>query len=195
VPTRARESRARSTFTVRRHRTGRRSSTLLVALLHACGGFEATILALAASPPPSRWNRLVIMMIPRAAVLDACRRHPAITLGAIRTLAHRVQAFAGPIATLALRHVTAGVARFLLDEAHRAATDEVPPPGRVRTSGRAGERCARSRRPRSPGSRPPVSSSARTAAPSCATLPDSPDSRTVGGSHPRERGVAVSDRR
>jgi hypothetical protein len=38
--------------------------------------------------------------------LDACRRHPAIALGVIRTLAHRVRTFAGLVETLALRDVT-----------------------------------------------------------------------------------------
>jgi CRP-like cAMP-binding protein len=70
-----------------------------------------------------------IMMIPRAAVLDACRRHPAVALGVIHTLAHRVRTFAGLIETLALRDVTARVARFLVDEAHRAATNEFSLPG------------------------------------------------------------------
>jgi CRP-like cAMP-binding protein len=60
-----------------------------------------------------------ILFVPRPALLDLCRRRPEIALGVIAVLARRVRTFAATIEDLALRDVTARLARFLLTEARR----------------------------------------------------------------------------
>ncbi|MGH6690115.1 MAG: Crp/Fnr family transcriptional regulator [Gammaproteobacteria bacterium] len=59
-----------------------------------------------------------VLFVPRPALLDLCRRHPDVALGIIAVLARRVRAFATMIEDLALRTVTARLARLLLTE-HR----------------------------------------------------------------------------
>jgi CRP/FNR family transcriptional regulator len=61
-----------------------------------------------------------VLLVPRDALLDLCGRHPAVALAVIRTLAHRVRHFAALIEDLALRDVTARLARCLLDESRQA---------------------------------------------------------------------------
>ena len=60
-----------------------------------------------------------LLFVPRPALLDLCRRRPEIALGVIAVLARRVRTFAATIEDLALRDVTARLARFLLTEAPR----------------------------------------------------------------------------
>lgn len=57
-----------------------------------------------------------VLFVPRPALLDLCRRHPGVALGIIAVLARRVRAFATTIEDLALRTVTARLARLLLTE-------------------------------------------------------------------------------
>ncbi|MGH6689996.1 MAG: Crp/Fnr family transcriptional regulator [Gammaproteobacteria bacterium] len=57
-----------------------------------------------------------LLFVPRPALLDLCRRHPDVALGIIGVLARRVRAFATMIEDLALRTVTARLARLLLTE-------------------------------------------------------------------------------
>ena len=75
------------------------------------GGYVAT--AVASEP-----TRLVY--VPRAAVVDACRRHPDVALGIIRVLARRVRSFAGLVEQLSLKDLTARTAGLLLAESRAA---------------------------------------------------------------------------
>jgi CRP-like cAMP-binding protein len=68
------------------------------------GGYVAS--AVAAEP-----TRLFVL--PRAALLDLCRRRPAVALALLETLARRVRRFATLAADLAFREVTERVARHL----------------------------------------------------------------------------------
>jgi CRP/FNR family transcriptional regulator len=83
------------------------------------GGYVATALA---------EQDAQLLFVPRPALLDLCRRRPEIALGVIAVLARRVRSFAAVIENLALRDVTARLARFLLTEAHREG-DVVNLPG------------------------------------------------------------------
>ena len=105
---------------VRRSRSGREQ------VLHAEGpgatlgevplldgeGYVAT--AVAAEP-------VRLLYLPRAAVLDACRRHPEVALGIIRVLARRVRSFAGLVEDLSLKNLTTRLAGFLLAESDKAS--------------------------------------------------------------------------
>jgi CRP/FNR family transcriptional regulator len=71
------------------------------------GGYVATAIA----AQPSR-----LLYLPRAAVLEACRRHPDVALGIIRVLARRVRSFAGLVEQLSLKDLTARTAALLLEE-------------------------------------------------------------------------------
>lgn len=75
------------------------------------GGYVATAVA----TEPSR-----LLYLPRAAVLDACRRHPDVALGIIRVLARRVRTFAGLVEQLSLKDLTARTAGLLLAESRAA---------------------------------------------------------------------------
>jgi CRP/FNR family transcriptional regulator len=80
------------------------------------GGYVATAIA----TQPSR-----LLYLPRAAVLDACRRHPDVALGIIRVLARRVRSFAGLVEQLSLKDLTARTAALLLAESAGRATFEL----------------------------------------------------------------------
>lgn len=84
------------------------------------GGYVATAVAI---------DDARLLFVPREAVREVCRRRGDVALGVIAVLARRVRAFAGLIEDLALRDVTARVARFLLDEARRGAGDTIELPG------------------------------------------------------------------
>lgn len=75
------------------------------------GGYVAT----AVGAEPSR-----LLYLPRAAIVDACRRHPDVALGIIRVLARRVRTFAGLVEQLALKDLTARTAGLLLTESRAA---------------------------------------------------------------------------
>ena len=75
------------------------------------GGYVATAIA----AEPSR-----LLYLPRAAVVEACRRHPDVALGIIRVLAGRVRSFAGLVEQLSLRDLTARTAALLLEESRGA---------------------------------------------------------------------------
>ena len=62
-----------------------------------------------------------LLYLPRAAVLDACRRHPEVALGIIRVLARRVRSFAGLVEDLSLKNLTTRLAGFLLAESDKAS--------------------------------------------------------------------------
>jgi len=75
------------------------------------GGYVATAVA----TEPAR-----VLYLPRAAVIDACRRHPDVALGIIRVLARRVRTFAGLVEQLSLKDLTARTAGLLLEESRAA---------------------------------------------------------------------------
>jgi CRP/FNR family transcriptional regulator len=54
-----------------------------------------------------------VLLLPRDALLELCRRHPAVSLALIATLARRVRGFAELASDLAFREVTQRVARHL----------------------------------------------------------------------------------
>jgi len=68
------------------------------------GGYIASAVALA----PTR-----VLLLPRAEVLGVCRRHPAVALAMLKTMARRVRHFAGIVGDLAFRPVTERLARHL----------------------------------------------------------------------------------
>jgi CRP/FNR family transcriptional regulator len=68
------------------------------------GGYIASAVAVA----PTR-----ILFLPRAALLELCRRRPAVALALLETLASRVRRFAELASDLAFREVTQRVARHL----------------------------------------------------------------------------------
>jgi CRP/FNR family transcriptional regulator len=80
------------------------------------GGYVATAIA----TQPSR-----LLYLPRAAVLDACRRHPDVALGIIRVLARRVRSFAGLVEQLSLKDLAARTAGLLLAESAGRTTFEL----------------------------------------------------------------------
>jgi len=84
------------------------------------GGYVATAIAI---------DDARLLFVPRAAVLDVCRRHGDVALGVITILAARVRSFARLIEDLALRDVTARVARFLLTELRRRGGEIIELPG------------------------------------------------------------------
>jgi CRP/FNR family transcriptional regulator len=85
-------------------------STLAEVPVFDGGGYVATAIALESAR---------LLFVPRAALLDLCRRRPDVALGVIAALARRVRVFAALIEDLALRDVTARVARLLAAEATR----------------------------------------------------------------------------
>jgi CRP-like cAMP-binding protein len=66
-----------------------------------------------------------VLFVPRQALLELCRRRPEVSIGVIAVLARRVRGFAALIEDLALRDVTARLARWLRDEARRAGDVEI----------------------------------------------------------------------
>ncbi len=70
-----------------------------------------------------------LVFVPREAVLDLCRRHPAVALSMLEAMARRVRRFAGLVEDLAFRQVTERLARHL--EASAAASGEPVSPGTV----------------------------------------------------------------
>jgi CRP/FNR family transcriptional regulator len=80
-------------------------ATLGEAPLFDGGGYIATAVALA----PTR-----VLFVPRTEVIDLCRRHPAVALAMLGTLAHRVRRFADIVSDLAFRPVTERLARHLI---------------------------------------------------------------------------------
>jgi CRP-like cAMP-binding protein len=75
------------------------------------GGYVATAVA----AEPAR-----LLFVPRAAVLDVCRRHPDVAMGIIRVLARRVRTFAGLVEDLSLKDLTGRMAGLLLAESRAA---------------------------------------------------------------------------
>jgi len=70
-----------------------------------------------------------LVLVPREAVLDLCRRHPAVALSMLEAMARRVRSFAGLVEDLAFRQVTERLARHL--EAGAAASGLPVSPGIV----------------------------------------------------------------
>ncbi|MGH7398797.1 MAG: Crp/Fnr family transcriptional regulator [Candidatus Rokuibacteriota bacterium] len=60
-----------------------------------------------------------LLWVPRREIDTLCRRHPAVALAIIATMAGRVRAFASLAADLALRSVRIRLGRLLLDEGRR----------------------------------------------------------------------------
>lgn len=79
-------------------------ATLGEAPLFDRGGFIATAVALV----PAR-----VLVLPRADLVDLCRRHPAVALAIAESLARRVRAFARIVTDLAFRPVTERLARHI----------------------------------------------------------------------------------
>ena len=70
-----------------------------------------------------------LVLVPRGAVLDLCRRHPAVALSMLEAMARRVRRFAGLVEDLAFRQVTERLARHI--EAAAAASGSPLTPGAV----------------------------------------------------------------
>lgn len=66
-----------------------------------------------------------LLFVPGPSLRALGRRHPEVALGIIAVLARRVRAFAALIEDLALRDVTARLARLLVVEARRSGGDVV----------------------------------------------------------------------
>jgi len=70
-----------------------------------------------------------LVFVPKEAVLDLCRRHPAVALAMLEAMAKRVRRFAGLVEDLAFRQVTERLARYI--EASAAASGTPLAPGTV----------------------------------------------------------------
>ncbi len=66
-----------------------------------------------------------VLFVPRQALLELCRRRPEVSVGVIAVLTRRVRGFAALIEDLALRDVTARLARWLRDEARRTGDSDI----------------------------------------------------------------------
>ena len=76
------------------------------------GGYIATAIA----TEPTR-----VLFLRRAELLDLCRRHPAVALSILETVARRMRRFAEIVSDLAFRAVPERLARYLDAEARSAA--------------------------------------------------------------------------
>ncbi len=83
-------------------------ATLGEAPLFDRGGYIASAVAL----EPTR-----ALFLPRADLLDLCRRHPRVALSLLEAMARRVRRFAGIVSDLAFRPVPERLARYLADAA------------------------------------------------------------------------------
>lgn len=83
-------------------------ATLGEAPLFDRGGYIASAVAL----EPTR-----ALLLPRADLLDLCRRHPRVALSLLEAMARRVRRFAGIVSDLAFRPVPERLARYLADAA------------------------------------------------------------------------------
>jgi CRP/FNR family transcriptional regulator len=72
------------------------------------GGYLASAVAL----EPAR-----VLLLPRADLLDLCRRRPGVTLSLLEAMARRVRRFAGLVSDLAFRPVPERLARYLEEAA------------------------------------------------------------------------------
>jgi len=70
-----------------------------------------------------------LVLVPRGAVLDLGRRHPAVALSMLEAMARRVRRFAGLVEDLAFRQVTERLARHI--EAAVVAAGSPRTPGAV----------------------------------------------------------------
>lgn len=95
-------------------------ATLGEAPLFDGGGYIASAVAV----EPSR-----LVMVPKDAVLDLCRRHPAVALSMLEEMAKRVRRFAGLVEDLSFRQVTERLARHI--EASAAALSTPATPGTI----------------------------------------------------------------
>jgi CRP-like cAMP-binding protein len=83
-------------------------ATLGEAPLFDRGGYIASAVAL----EPAR-----VLFLPRADLLDLCRRRPRVALSMLEAMARRVRRFAGIVSDLAFRPVPERLARYLDDAA------------------------------------------------------------------------------
>jgi len=67
-----------------------------------------------------------LMLVPRAAVLDLCRRRPDVSLAMLETMARRVRRFAALAEDLAFRQVIERLARHIEADAARAGRSSLP---------------------------------------------------------------------
>ena len=67
-----------------------------------------------------------LMLVPRAAVLDLCRRRPDVSLAMLETMARRVRRFATLAEDLAFRQVIERLARHIEADAARAGRSSPP---------------------------------------------------------------------
>ena len=86
-------------------------ATLAEAPLFDGGGYIASAVAL----EPTR-----ALLVARADVVALCRRHPAVALAMLTTMARRVRHFASIVSDLAFRPVTERLARYLASAGERA---------------------------------------------------------------------------
>ena len=93
-------------------------STLGEGPLFDRGGYIASAVAL----EPSR-----VLFLPRADVLELCRRHPEVALAIVESLARRVRRFAEIVGDLAFRPVKERLARYL----EATAAPRIPTAGLV----------------------------------------------------------------
>ncbi len=68
---------------------------------------------------------LVLLFLPRAVVLEGCRRRPEVALGIAAALAGRVRRFAGLAESLALHQVSQRLAAYLVALAEGSTSGEV----------------------------------------------------------------------
>ncbi len=67
-----------------------------------------------------------LVLVPREAVLDLCRRYPAVALSMLEAMARRVRRFAGLVEDLAFRQVTERLARHIESAAAAAGSPRTP---------------------------------------------------------------------
>lgn len=70
-------------------------------------------------------DELVLLFLPRAVVLEWCRRRPEVALGIAAALAGRVRRFAGLAESLALHQVSQRLAAYLVRLAEESGSGEV----------------------------------------------------------------------
>jgi len=85
-------------------------SAFAEAPVFAGGLFPASAMALRASE---------CLFLPRAELIEQVRRHPEMSLRLLGSMSQRLQHFVRLIEDLSLREVSARLARYLVDEAHR----------------------------------------------------------------------------
>jgi len=109
LPTaRSRSARSRSAAESRSSTARGPGATLGEAPLFDRGGYIASAVAIAPTQA---------LFLPRADVLDLCRRRPAVALAILEVMAQRVRRFASLVSDLAFRPIPERLARYIDDAA------------------------------------------------------------------------------